>query len=103
KNLAEVLKAAERGAALTHQLLAFSRKQVLSPRIIDLNTVIADSVKMIQRLIGEDIELNVSLGSSLWAVKADQGQIVQVLMNLCVNARDVMRDGGEVRIQTKNV
>jgi PAS domain S-box-containing protein len=103
KNLAEVLRAAERGAALTHQLLAFSRKQVLSPRIIDLNTVIADSVKMIQRLIGEDIELNVLLGSSLWTVKADQGQVVQVLMNLCVNARDAMRDGGELRIETANV
>ncbi len=102
-NLAEVQKAAERGASLTHQLLAFSRKQVLLPRIIDLNSVVDDSVKMIQRLIGEDIELNVALGKPLWAVKADPGQVVQVLMNLCVNARDAMRDGGELRIETKNV
>jgi PAS domain S-box-containing protein len=103
KNLAEVLKAAERAAALTHQLLAFSRKQVLSPRIIDVNTVIEECLKMIQRLIGEDIELNVSLGETLWAVEADAGQIVQVLMNLCVNARDAMPNGGELRIETSNI
>ena len=103
KNLAEVLNAAEKAAALTHQLLAFSRKQVLLPSIIDLNSVVEEVLKMIQRLIGEDIELNVSLSEALWAVKADQGQIVQVLMNLCVNARDAMRDGGELRIETENV
>jgi PAS domain S-box-containing protein len=103
KNLAEVLKAAERAATLTHQLLAFSRKQVLSPRIIDVNTVIEESLKMIHRLIGEDIELNISLGEPLWAVKADPGQIVQVVMNLCVNARDAMPDGGELSIETKNL
>jgi PAS domain S-box-containing protein len=101
--LAEVLKASGRAAALTHQLLAFSRKQVLSPRIIDINIVIEESMKMIQRLIDEDIELNVSLAEALWAVKADPGQIVQVLMNLCVNARDAMCDGGRLRIETKNV
>ena len=84
-------KAANRAAALTQQLLAFSRRQVLLPRIIDLNSVVEDSLKMIRRLIGEDIELNVSLGKPLWAVKADPGQIVQVLMNLCVNARDAMQ------------
>jgi two-component system, cell cycle sensor histidine kinase and response regulator CckA len=103
KQLAEVLKAADKAASLTHQLLAFSRKQVLSPRVIDLNAMVEDSLKMIQRLIGEDIELNVSLSEALWAVKADPGQIVQVLMNLCVNARDAMRNGGELRIETKNV
>jgi CheY-like chemotaxis protein len=102
-DLAEVLKASGRAAALTHQLLAFSRKQVLSPRIIDINIVIEESMKMIQRLIDEDIELNVSLAEALWAVKADPGQIVQVLMNLCVNARDAMCDGGRLRIETKNV
>ena len=98
-----MLKAAERAATLTHQLLAFSRKQVLSPRVINLNAVVEDSQKMIQRLIGEDIELRVSLYKLLSAVKADSGQIVQVLMNLCVNARDAMPDGGELRIETKNV
>jgi CheY-like chemotaxis protein len=102
-SLAQVQKAAERGASLTNQLLAFSRKQVLLPRIIDLNSVIQESLKMIQRLIGEDIELSVSVGDALRAVKADPGQIVQVLMNLCVNARDSMGDGGELRIETKNV
>jgi two-component system, cell cycle sensor histidine kinase and response regulator CckA len=103
KNVDQVLKAAERAASLTQQLLAFSRKQRLSPRIIDLNFVVEDSSKMIKRLIGEDIELNVSLGKPLWAVKADPGQIVQVLMNLCVNARDAMRKGGELGIGTENV
>ena len=100
-NLDQVQNAAERAAALTHQLLAFSRKQVLLPRIIDLNAVVEDSLKMIRRLIGEDVELNVSLDKSLWAVKADPGQIVQVLMNLCVNARDAMRSGGELTILTQ--
>ena len=102
-NLDQVQKAAERAAALTQQLLAFSRKQVLLPRIIDLNAVVEDSLKMIRRLIGEDIELNVSPGKALWAVKADPGQIVQVLMNLCVNARDAMPHGGELEFQTENV
>jgi PAS domain S-box-containing protein len=103
KNLAEVLNAAGKAAALTRQLLAFSRKQVLLPRVIDLNSVVEDTLMMIQRLIGEDIELSVSVGDALWAVKADPGQIIQVLMNLCVNARDAMGDGGELRIETKNV
>jgi PAS domain S-box-containing protein len=103
KNLEQVQKAAERAAALTQQLLAFSRKQVLLPRIIDLNAVVEDSLKMITRLIGEDIELNVLLGKLLWSVKADPGQIVQVFMNLCVNARDAMYNGGELRIGTGNV
>jgi PAS domain S-box-containing protein len=103
KNLAEVKKAVDRAASLTQQLLAFSRKQVLLPRIINLNAVVEDSVKMIKRLIGEDIELKVSLGKPLWAVKADPGQIVQVLMNLCVNARDAIRNGGELAIGSENV
>jgi len=103
KNIVQVLNAANKAASLTYQLLAFSRKQVLAPLIIDLNNVVEDTSKMIHRLIGEDIELNVLLSEALWQVKADQGQIVQVLMNLCVNARDAMRDGGELRIETKNV
>jgi PAS domain S-box-containing protein len=102
-NVTQVLNAAKKGAALTYQLLAFSRKQVLAPLIINLNMVVEDTSKMIHRLIGEDIELNVSLSEALWRMKADQGQIVQVLMNLCVNARDAMREGGELRIETKNV
>jgi len=103
EHLAQVLKSAERAGSLTHQLLAFSRKQLLSPRVINLNAVVGDSETMIQRLIGEDIELNVSLAETLCPVKADPGQIGQVLMNLCINARDAMPDGGELRIETKNV
>ncbi len=103
RNLEQMLKAAERAASLTHQLLAFSRQQVLAPRIIDLNSVVEDSLKLIRRLIGEDIRINVSLGAPFWAVKADPGQIVQVLMNLCVNARDAMPNGGELTIETSNI
>jgi PAS domain S-box-containing protein len=103
KNLAEVLKATYRAAALTQQLLAFSRKQILLPHIIDLSAVVGDSVKMIRRLIREDIVLNVSLGKALWATRADPGQVVQVLMNLCVNAGDAMPHGGELEIRTENV
>ena len=103
KNLDQILKAADRAASLTQQLLAFSRKQVLFPRIIDLSAVVEDGLKMIQRLVGEDIELKVSLGKALSAVKADPGQIIQVLMNLCVNARDAMRNGGELRIETTKI
>ncbi len=103
KNLAQVLKAAATAAALTQQLLAFSRKQVLSPRIIDLNAVVEDSVNIIKRLIGEDVELKVSLGQALGAVKADPSQMVQVLLNLCVNARDAMPNGGRLTIATENV
>jgi nitrogen-specific signal transduction histidine kinase/CheY-like chemotaxis protein len=103
KDLDEVLKAVDRAAALTRQLLAFSRKQLLSPRIIDMNAVVEDSLQMITRLIGEDVELKVSLGKPLWAVRADPGQIVQVLMNLCVNARDAMCSGGELAIGSENI
>ena len=103
KSVDQVKTAADRAAGLTRQLLAFSRKQVLLPRIIDLNSVAEDSLKMIKRLIGEDIELNVSFGKALWPVKADPGQIVQVLMNLCVNARDAMENGGELAIGTENI
>ena len=91
--VAEILKASERAAGLTRQLLAFSRKQVLQPRVLDLNLVVADMDKMLRRLIGENIELNLSLAEPLGSVRADPGQIEQVLMNLVVNARDAMRSG----------
>ncbi len=101
-NTQQVLKAVERSGALIQQLLAFSRKQILSPRILDLNTVVEDTAKMIRRLIGEDIELVISLERPLWVVKADPDQIGQVLLNLCVNARDAMPSGGKLMIATHN-
>jgi PAS domain S-box-containing protein len=103
KSIAQVQRAADRAASLTQQLLAFSRKQILSPRIIDLNTVIEDGLKMTKRLIGEDFVLNISLGKDLWAIKADPGQVGQVLMNLCINARDAMQSNDELTISTDNV
>jgi PAS domain S-box-containing protein len=103
RNTREIMKAADRAASLTRQMLAFSRKQVLSPVVFDLNAVINDTAKMLSRLIGEDIELRVSAAESLWAIKADADQIVQVLMNLCVNARDAMPQGGTLTIATGNV
>jgi two-component system cell cycle sensor histidine kinase/response regulator CckA len=99
----EILKAGHRAASLTQQLLAFSRKQVLEPKILDFNAVVADVEKMLRRLIGEDIELKITSGADLGAVKADRGQIEQVIMNLAVNARDAMPRGGLLRIETANV
>jgi PAS domain S-box-containing protein len=103
RNLEEIKKAGERAATLTRQLLAFSRKQMLQPKVLDLNAVIVDMFKMLQRLIGEDIDLLSSLNSSLGQVKADPGQLQQVLMNLCVNARDAMPHGGKLTIKTSNI
>lgn len=103
RNVEEVKKAGERAASLTRQLLAFSRKQVLQPKVLDLNAVVSDMEKMLQRLIGEDIELQTALASELGSVKADPGQIEQVIMNLAVNARDAMPHGGNLIIETENV
>ena len=102
-NFEEIKKASDRATGLTRQLLAFSRKQVLKPKILDLNEVISEIEKMLRRLIGEDIELSAALDSRLGSVKADPGQIEQVIMNLVVNARDAMPDGGRIIIETKNV
>jgi two-component system, cell cycle sensor histidine kinase and response regulator CckA len=103
KNVEEIQKAAQRAAALTRQLLAFSRMQVLNPKIVDLNAVVAEIAKMLQRLIGEDIELKLVPGSGLVNVKADQGQIEQVIVNLAVNARDAMPRGGKLILETSVV
>ena len=103
RNTEQVLKAAERGASLTGQMLAFSRKQIISPIVLDLNAVIDETAKMLKRLIGEDIEFCIDSGESLWAIEADPDQIAQVLMNLCVNSRDAMPQGGTLTIATQNV
>ena len=101
--LEQIHRAADRAASLTQQLLAFSRKQVLQPKILDLNEAVADVQKMLARVIGEDIQLIASLHPSLVAVKADPGQVEQVLMNLAVNARDAMPHGGKLMMETSNV
>ena len=102
-NISEVKKAAERAAGLTRQLLAFSRKQVLQPKVLDLNAVVSELEKLLRRLIGEDIGFRTALESSLGSVKADPGQIEQIIMNLAVNARDAMPRGGKLTIETQNV
>ncbi|MBN1218994.1 MAG: PAS domain S-box protein [Anaerolineae bacterium] len=99
----QIQEAGERAAVLTHQLLAFSRKQSVQPRILNLNDVIAGLQKMLRRLISEDIELNIKLDPKLGLIKADSGQVEQVLMNLVVNARDAMLQGGRLIIETANV
>jgi two-component system, cell cycle sensor histidine kinase and response regulator CckA len=101
--LEQILKATQRATGLTRQLLAFSRKQVVDPKVLDLNVLLSDLEKMLGRLIGEDIDLAIVPGADLGQVKADPGQLEQVVMNLCVNARDAMRDGGLLSIETANV
>ena len=101
--LEQIQRAADRAASLTQQLLAFSRKQVLQPKVLDLNEAVADVQKMLARVIGEDIALVANLHPSLMSVKADPGQVEQVLMNLAINARDAMPQGGTLSMQTSNI
>jgi two-component system, cell cycle sensor histidine kinase and response regulator CckA len=101
-NLEETRKAAERAAALIRQLLAFSRKQILEPKVLDLNLVVQDMHKMLKRLIGENIDLATRPAENLGRVKADPSQVEQIIMNLVVNARDAMPRGGKVMIETAN-
>jgi two-component system, cell cycle sensor histidine kinase and response regulator CckA len=101
--LAHILKASERAASLTRQLLAFSRKQVLEPKLLDLNAVVRDFVQMIGRLIGEDIVVDVEPDSDLGKVHADPGQVEQVILNIALNARDAMPAGGRLTFETANV
>jgi len=103
RHLTEISKAAERAAVLTRQLLAFSRKQVLQPKVLDLNVIVSDMEKLLRRLIGEDVRFSAVLTQKLGSVKADPGQIEQVIMNLAVNSRDAMPNGGILTIETANV
>ena len=103
KKIKQIDKAGRRAESLTRQLLAFSRKQIIQPKIINLNQMIMDMEKMLQRLIGEHIELKTILSSELGNLNADPNQIEQVIMNLCINARDAMVDGGELTIYTENM
>ncbi|PKN57537.1 MAG: hypothetical protein CVU56_10400 [Deltaproteobacteria bacterium HGW-Deltaproteobacteria-14] len=101
-DLLEIQSAAGRSAQLTGQLLAFARKQVISPQVLDLNATLSGMVNMLQRLIGEDIHLAWAPQPDLWAVKVDPSQIDQILVNLCINARDAIADVGKVTIETHN-
>ena len=103
RHVEEIVRASERAASLTRQLLAFSRKQVMQPKVFDLNTVVVDLEKMLRRMIGEDIELRVSLHDELGSIKADPVQLEQVIMNLVVHARDAMPKGGKLSIETSDV
>ena len=101
-HIEEVKKAADRAAALTRQLLAFGRRQVLSPQVLNLNKIVASTDKMLRRLIGEDIDLVTKLDPDLSQTKVDPGQVEQVIMNLVVNSRDAMPEGGKLTIETAN-
>lgn len=94
--------AVTRAAGLTRQLLAFSRRQILQPKVLNLNEILTESAKMLDRLLGKDIALKVTASPSLWPVKADPGQLEQIILNLAVNARDAMPKGGQLTIETRN-
>lgn len=103
RNLDEIRRASERAAGLTRQLLAFSRKQVMQPKVFELNAVVADVERMLRRMIGDDIDVRTNLDPNTGNVKADPGQIEQVIMNLVVNARDAMPKGGKLSIETSSL
>jgi two-component system cell cycle sensor histidine kinase/response regulator CckA len=103
KEITEISKAAERAARLTRQLLAYSRKQILEPRVLHLNDVVSETRAMLERVIGEDIEFSTKLAEDLGCISADDGEIAQIIMNLVVNARDAMPEGGTLELETCNV
>jgi two-component system, cell cycle sensor histidine kinase and response regulator CckA len=103
KRLAEIRKAADRASSLTRQLLAFSRKQVLEPKVIDLSAKVSEIADMLTRLVGEDVDVHTSLPGDLWSVRVDPSQFEQILLNLVVNAREAMPQGGKLTIETRNV
>ncbi len=103
RNAEQIQEASQRAASLTRQLLAFSRKQMLAPSVLNIESVVADMEKILRRLIGEDIELVTVNSPDLWRIKADRSQIEQVILNLAVNARDAMPRGGKLTIETANV
>jgi CheY-like chemotaxis protein len=103
QDLEQIQQAGERAATLTRQLLAFSRKQVLQPRVLSLNHIVTNVEMMLQRLIGEDVKLTTALAPTLAPVRADPGQIEQMIVNLAVNARDAMPHGGQLTIATANI
>jgi PAS domain S-box-containing protein len=102
-DVGQIQRAAQRATALTHQLLAFARREVAQPAVLDLNEVVAEVTQLLDRTIGEDVLLTTNLADGLWPVLADVGQLEQVLVNLAVNARDAMSDGGTLSIDTANV
>jgi PAS domain S-box-containing protein len=103
EDVAQIQRAAERAANLTHQLLAFGRREVVQPRVLSLNEVVGDVERLLQRTLGEHVELVTTLAPDLWLVMADPGQLEQVLVNLAVNARDAMPGGGTLILETENV
>ncbi|HEX6040513.1 ATP-binding protein, partial [Longimicrobium sp.] len=103
EDLMEIKRAATRAASLTRQLLAFSRKQMLTPKVLDLNAAVRELERMLGRVIGEDVQLETRLNADAAAVRADPGQLEQVVLNLAVNARDAMPRGGVLRIETREV
>src|SRR6185503_11500819 len=102
-DITEIQKAGARAAGLTRQLLAFSRKEIVQPTLLDLNVIVADIRAMLARLIGEDVTIVLDLGAALSPVKADRGQVEQIILNLALNARDAMPQGGMLTIATATV
>ena len=102
-DIVDIQRASERATELTRQLLAFGRKQTLRPRVLNLNKILTNLKSMLQRMIGEDIELTSRLARNLWRVKVDPGQIEQVIINLAINSRDAMSEGGKITLQTLNI